>query len=121
MSKKIITVGSGSEAVEVAFAASAATPILYRKKFGRDIFKDMTKMQEVEGQLDGEASEILSNIAYTMAYQADHSITEDVEEWLEQFPMFALYYIAGDLFKLWGLNMKTTEKAKNRAARQKEN
>ena len=42
MLKKTITIGDK----EVTFKGSAAIPRMYRIKFGRDIFKDLTKLEK---------------------------------------------------------------------------
>ena len=91
MLKKTINVGGK----EVAFRSSATIPRLYRAKFKRDIFKDLAKLEKsYEGaQAEGEEFaiddlEIFENVAYIMAYHADHTIPADIDEWLDQFDMF---------------------------------
>lgn len=76
MLKKTINVGGK----EVVFRSSATIPRLYRAKFKRDIFKDLAKLEKsYEGaQAEGEEFaiddlEIFENVAYIMAYHADHT------------------------------------------------
>lgn len=63
---------------EVPFKASAAVPHLYRLKFGRDIYKDFSKLQKSvkdgnaeNSEMDIESLEVFENIAYIMAKHAD--------------------------------------------------
>lgn len=110
MLKKTITVGDK----EVAFRSSATIPRLYRAKFKRDIFKDLAKLEKsYEGaQAEGEEFaiddlEIFENVAYIMAYHADHTIPADIDEWLDQFDMFSIYEVLPEILALWGTNLIT--------------
>ena len=110
MLKKTINVGGK----EVAFRSSATIPRLYRAKFKRDIFKDLAKLEKsYEGaQADGEEFaiddlEIFENVAYIMAYHADHTIPADIDEWLDQFDMFSIYEVLPEILVLWGTNLIT--------------
>lgn len=117
----------------VRFCASAATPRLYRLKFKRDIFADMQKLtkdfqakkaaQKAEGQAEDteqnagtdlavESLEIFENVAYIMAFQADRSIPDTIDQWLDQFEMFSIYEVLGELVQLWGDNLFTSASAK---------
>lgn len=99
---------------EVTFKASAAIPRIYRLKYGRDIFKDLSKLEtgvkdnnEGQSTLDIESLEMFENIAFVMAKHADPSICEDTSEWLEQFNTFSIYQVLPQLIELWGLNVKS--------------
>ena len=99
---------------EVLFKASAAIPRIYRLKYGRDIFKDLSKLENgvkandaVKSNLDIESLEIFENIAFVMAKHADSSICEDTSEWLEQFNTFSIYQVLPQLIELWGLNVQS--------------
>ena len=108
----------------VRFCASAATPRLYRLKFKRDIFADMQKLtkdfQERNAGTDlaVESLEIFENVAYIMAFQADRTIPDTIDQWLDQFEMFSIYEVLGELVQLWGDNLFTSanEKKNNPAA-----
>ena len=83
---------------EVPFRSSATVPRLYRAKFKRDIFKDLTKLEqsyskrtEDGDELQIEDLEIFENVAYIMAFHADPKIPVTIDEWLEQFDMFSIY------------------------------
>ena len=77
---------------KVPFRSSATIPRLYRAKFKRDIFKDLSKLEksykgktENGEELQIEDLEIFENVAYVMAYHADNSIPAKIEDWLDQF------------------------------------
>lgn len=99
----------------VTFKASAALPRVYRLKFGRDIFEDITKLKTATDDGSPEASalpaEVLNlfeDVAYTMAKHADESVPDTVEEWLDGFNVFSIYFILPQIVELWRLNEKTT-------------
>lgn len=102
----------------VHFCASAATPRLYRLKFKRDIFADMQKLtkdfqeRNTGTDLAVESLEIFENVAYIMAFQADRSIPDTIDQWLDQFEMFSIYEVLGELVQLWGDNLFTSARAK---------
>lgn len=102
----------------VRFCASAATPRLYRLKFKRDIFADMQKLtkdfqeRNTGTDLAVENLEIFENVAYIMAFQADRSIPDTIDQWLDQFEMFSIYEVLGELVQLWGDNLFTASTAK---------
>lgn len=102
----------------VRFCASAATPRLYRLKFKRDIFADMQKLtkefqeRNTGADLAVESLEIFENVAYIMAFQADRSIPDTIDQWLDQFEMFSIYEVLGELVQLWGDNLFTSARAK---------
>lgn len=102
----------------VRFCASAATPRLYRLKFKRDIFADMQKLtkdfqeRNTGADLAVESLEIFENVAYIMAFQADRTIPDTIDQWLDQFEMFSIYEVLGELVQLWGDNLFTSASAK---------
>lgn len=117
----------------VRFCASAGTPRLYRLKFKRDIFADMQKLtkdfqakkaaQKAKAQAEDmeqnagtdlavESLEIFENVAYIMAFQADRTIPDTIDQWLDQFEMFSIYEVLGELVQLWGDNLFTSANAK---------
>ena len=121
MIEKTITV-SGKE---VKFRSSATVPRLYRIKFGRDIFKDLAKLEksykgkkEDGDDLQIEDLEIFENVAYIMAWHADPAIPGTIDEWLEQFEMFSIYEVLPEILQLWGTNLITdAESKKNMSGR----
>ena len=104
---------------QVPFKASAAIPRIYRIKFNRDIYKDLSALEisigkgnEKESNLDLFSLEMFENIAYVMAKHADPGIPDSPEEWLDEFNTFSIYQVLPQLIELWGLNVKTDVEAK---------
>lgn len=114
MTKKIEIDGK-----EVLFKASAAIPRIYRIKFQRDIYKDLSALEKAIGKnvedastLDTFSLEMFENIAYVMANHADANIPDTAEEWLDGFNTFSIYQVLLQLIELWGLNVQTDVSAK---------
>lgn len=115
MLKKTVDVGGK----EVTFKSSAAIPRMYRIKFKRDIFKDLTRLEksykDQGGEGDGfeiEDLEIFENVAYIMALHADPTIPNTIDEWLDEFEMFSIYQVLPEILELWGSNLFTDATAK---------
>ena len=105
---------------QVPFKASAAIPRIYRLKFQRDIYKDLSALEKSINQANPDDSnldlfslEMFENIAFVMAKHADPNIPDTPEEWLDQFNTFSIYQVLPQLIELWGLNVKTDVEAKN--------
>lgn len=103
----------------VKFRSSAAIPRIYRLKFRRDIFKDLSKLEKsyqarAKDSEDFEIDdlEIFENVAYIMAYHADPSIPKTIDEWLDQFEMFSIYQVLPEILELWDSNLMTDVQAK---------
>ena len=110
---------------EVAFKASAAIPRIYRLKFQRDIYKDISLLEkslgdnsEEESNLDLFSLEMFENIAFIMAKHADPSIPDEVEDWLDEFNTFSIYQVLPQLIELWRMNIKTDAEAKKNFVQQ---
>ena len=108
----------------VKFRASAAIPRIYRMKFHRDIYKDLSlleksvsKQDEDNSNLDLFSLEMFENIAYIMAKHADPDIPDTPEEWLDNFNTFSIYQILPKLIELWGLNVQTDVQSKKNLGR----
>lgn len=108
---------------EVLFKASAAIPRIYRIKFHRDIYKDLSALEKAidknseEGSiLDTFSLEMFENIAYVMAKHADSTIPDTPEEWLDEFNTFSIYQVLSKLIELLGLNVQTDVTAKKNFA-----
>lgn len=107
----------------VPFRSSATIPRLYRAKFKRDIFKDLARLEKSfkANSEDGESFaiddlEIFENVAYVMAFHADNTIPDSIDQWLDQFEMFSIYEIMPQLLELWGDNVMTDVAAKKALA-----
>ena len=115
MQEKTIQISGKS----VRFRSSAAIPRLYRIKFKRDIFKDLTKLEKsYKGKTDDgeemqiEDLEIFENVAYIMAWHANPSIPDDINDWLDEFEMFSIYQVLPEILDLWGTNLVTDIQSK---------
>lgn len=101
---------------EVRFKSSATIPRLYRLKFKRDIFKDLSKLETTykaeNNRLEIGDLEIFENVAYIMAFHADNSIPSTIEEWLDDFEMFSIYEVLPQILDLWGQNLMTDIESK---------
>ena len=103
----------------VKFRASAAIPRIYRLRFHRDIYKDLSlleksvsKQDEDNSGLDLFSLEMFENIAYIMAKHANPDIPDTPEDWLDNFNTFSIYQILPKLIELWGLNVQTDVQSK---------
>lgn len=105
---------------DVKFKATGATIRIYRQMFRRDILEDMDKLQKeaTDGKLSAEALEMFENMAFVMAKQADPSIPDTADEWLDGFSMFSLYQILPEIIALWGLSSTTLSDSKKKALAQ---
>ena len=106
---------------KVKFRSSATIPRLYRFKFKRDIFKDLSKLEKAYSRAKDEDFqiedlELFENVAYIMAYHADNSIPKSIEEWLDQFDMFSIYEVLPEILSLWGDNLMTEVESKKKLA-----
>ena len=104
---------------EVTFKSSAAIPRMYRIKFKRDIFKDLTQLEKSykdkrvgTKELEIEDLEIFENVAYIMALHGDSNTPSSIDEWLDQFEMFSIYEILPEILELWGSNLFTDVKSR---------
>lgn len=114
--EKIISIGGK----EVGFKATASTTKRYREKFNRDLFKDISALvpKMNDNSLGAEELEMFMNVAYIMAWQYDHTIPNDPDDWLDEFEMFDIYIILPEIIELWGLNTEQLEKPKKKVEAQ---
>lgn len=113
------------DGIDVAFKASAAIPRIYRLKFQRDIYKDISLLEQSISTSEEDAStldtfslEMFENIAYVMAKHADPTIPDTVEDWLDAFNTFSIYQVLPELIELWGMNIKTDIESKKNFVQQ---
>lgn len=113
---------------DVKFKCSAAVPRMYRIKFGRDIFRDLGKLEKSfkDNADNSEASmmeiedlEMFENVAYIMNLHADPDVPKNIDEWLEQFEMFSIYEVLPEILDLWSSNLVSTSEAKKNKPRAK--
>lgn len=98
--------------VEYKFRTSAATTIIYKQKFGKDLIRGFSKL-ETDTDDSSDSIEMLSELAYVMACQA--KATElDFVSWLEQFTTMQLFQeILPPIARLWRESNRTTSTPKN--------
>lgn len=112
---------------DVKFRATARTPRLYRVIIGRDMIIDMNQLANKyrkvnEAKKNGDnlsftskELQIFEDAAYVMARHATPDIEQQTaDDWLDSFNMFSIYEVLPHLLELWGLNQKTTSKAKKK-------
>lgn len=116
MVEKTVKIGSK----DVTLRASAALPRLYRVKTGRDILKDVSGLSIAnDGTVTPDDYEVFENLAYVMAYHADGTVPETIEEWLETLDdVLAIYNIMPQIMELWSINTKTAVESKKKVGRQ---
>lgn len=111
--EKTIIIGSK----EVKFKATASTTRKYRAKFHRDMLLDMKSLLDAMQRGDDLTSvslESFENIAYIMAKQADETVPDDPDEWLDEFEVMNIYSVLPDLISLWGISAQPTIEAKKK-------
>lgn len=113
--EKVIKIGDK----EIKFKSTAGTLLRYRNSFGRDLLKDLVKLQEKLKNKKTQAEQFMaidlqmfSEIAWVMAKTADDSIP-NIEKWLDQFDTFDIMQILPQLFDLIQNNLKQEQAPKN--------
>lgn len=128
---------------QLTFKSSAAIPRIYRLKFKRDIFVDLSKIKKavdaqkklakeksedsgnedaveneevLESSLPVETLEMFENIAFLMNRHGDPSQPNNIDDWLDQFQMFDIYKVLPEILDLWGEeNLTSSSLKKNNA------
>jgi len=108
---------------DVRFKATAAVPLLYRRKFNRDLLRDLREVaaamegkQATGGNIPLESLTIFEQMAYIMAKHAEPDIVPDTpEKWLEGFSIMPIYAIFPVILDLWSGNMEGLEESKKKA------
>lgn len=102
---------------DILFRATASTPRRYRQKFQRDLFEDISELifsVKKEIPLSAKLLESFENIAYIMAKQADDTISESPDDWLDGFTMMSIYKVLPELINLWAENEETLNESKKK-------
>lgn len=93
---------------QVKFKATAATPLRYKEKFGKDYFSEILKMEKLAKLKESEnQADILSkidfdtlyNIIWVLAKTADKNIPDPLD-WLDDFATFPIGEILPQLQEL---------------------
>lgn len=111
--EKIIKIGD----TDVKFKATASTTRRYRSKFHSDMLLDMKALLDAintGNDLSAVSLESFENIAYIMAKQADDTVPDDPDEWLDRFDMMNIYTVLPELVTMWGVSAEPTIEAKKK-------
>lgn len=112
MERKILIDGR-----EVPFKATASTPRRYRQMFHKDFFADVSTLVKSVGSelpLTADMLESFENIAFLMAKQADETIPDNPDDWLDGFTMLSIYDALPELVALWLNSEETLNKTKKK-------
>lgn len=97
---------------DVKLNANAATPILYRTKFNRDLMQDLAPMFSEEGT----PYEVYAMLAYIMAQDAGEEVPEDYVDWLRGFDgLFDIVEALEDIMDVWNRSQQKTVTPKKKA------
>jgi hypothetical protein len=104
---------------QVRFKSNGATPLRYKAQFGKDYFKEIMKLAQLEklqgkkkisaADLDALDFEVFYNISWIMAKTAEPTIPEPLE-WLEQFDEYPMADVIPQLQDLMMASFQTTKK-----------
>ena len=104
---------------EILMRASALTPRLYRAQTGRDLLSDIRQLQtayadSVAASKDGNMSmaavpdlTIFGDVAWIMAKQADPTVPDTVEEWLDSID--GVFSIMKSCLRSWIFGQQTLQ------------
>ena len=103
---------------EVRFKSTAGTLMRYRMNFGRDLIKDIAKLEKRyksvengEDEFEIYDLEMFEKIAWAMAKTANNDIS-DIENWLDEFESFSIMVILPEIMDLLIANMKQEQESK---------
>jgi len=107
---------------DVRFKSTAATPLRYKAQFGKDLFSEVVKLNQLgklklkndEDEPNYEAFalidfEVFYNIIWSLAKSADTSIPEPIA-WLDKFEEFPMFEILPELQDLMAHSIKGKKK-----------
>lgn len=108
---------------DVRFKSTAGTLMRYRMNFGRDLIKDIAKLEKRyksvengEDEFEIYDLEMFEKIAWAMAKTADNNI-KDIEKWLDDFESFSIMVILPEIMDLLIANMKQAQESKKKLAK----
>lgn len=110
---------------DVRFKATAAVPLLYRRRFSQDLFRDLREVAaamqskgDTGTDLPLQALTTFERLAYLMAKCAEpEEVPDTPEEWLDGFSMLPVFAIFPVILDLWSGNMEGLEESKKKAER----
>ena len=105
---------------EIKMKSTAGTLVRYRNNFGRDLIKDMVRLQDKLKKVtnQGEQFEIVDldlfeKIAWCMAKTADNNIP-DIEHWLDNFETFDIMKVLPEIMQLLVDNLNQENESKKK-------
>jgi len=105
---------------EIKMKSTAGTLMRYRNNFGRDLIKDMVRLQDKLKKVNnqGEQFEIVDldlfeKIAWCMAKTADNNIP-DIEHWLDNFETFDIMKVLPEIMQLLVDNLNQENESKKK-------
>lgn len=101
---------------EVELKATASTIRKYRNWFNRDLLTDFKNLQKAfnsNAEITSDAIEVIQNLTYVMARQADQQIPGTIDEWLDSFDAFPIQDFAVDVVQLWAASLQVKVESKN--------
>lgn len=102
---------------DIALKANGLTLIRYKDWFGRDLISDFKAVQtafEADGAITGEIFEIVSKLTYTMAKQADKSVSDNFDDWMDQFEHFPISEFAADVIMFWASSITASSEVQSK-------
>ena len=103
---------------DIRFKSTAGTLMRYRMNFGRDLIKDIAKLEKRyksvesgEDEFEIYDLEMFEKIAWAMAKTANNDIA-DIENWLDEFESFSIMVILPEIMDLLIANMKQEQESK---------
>lgn len=102
----------------VPMKATASTLRRYRAQFGRDLLEDFPKIQKAmtEGTPNSAALDMVSDLAYIMAKQADpQGVPNDPLVWLDAFEVWPVAEFAEEVIYLWAESQAFTREVEGEA------
>lgn len=101
---------------DIKFKSTGATPIKYKKQFGRDFFADIFKMNTIseimnsknKKNIDNLDMDVFYNIAWVLAKGAND--IPPLEEWLESFESFPIVEVISELNELLVASIQSKKK-----------
>ena len=105
---------------EIKMKSTAGPLMRYRNNFGRDLIKDMVRLQDKLKKVNnqGEQFEIVDldlfeKIAWCMAKTADNNIP-DIEHWLDNFETFDIMKVLPEIMQLLVDNLNQENESKKK-------
>lgn len=103
---------------DIRFKSTAGTLMRYRMNFGRDLIKDIAKLEKRykavengEDEFEIYDLEMFEKIAWSMAKTADNNI-KNIENWLDDFESFSIMVVLPEIMDLLIANLNQEQDSK---------